>query len=490
MKYLIYNTIIFGLIIILATGCEENFLDRNHPGVLSLDKLYTTKDDFSAALGGCYQSIMGPATDNVWFGEITSDNAYISRFQPSGSWPDLDKLTVTPLNASLDSYWSTNYATIQRVNMLLDKLPNSLLTDNEKKEFAAEARFLRAYSYFNLVRVFGGVPLYDKQVALIEIYNVPRSTADNVLQLIISDLNEAKNIDSYRTPSDLLKAQGKVSTIAAKTLLGKVYLWKKDFPLAETTLADIISTSGKQLETLSVLYNPDNPFNKEIIFSINYERTSGFSSPFVSTTIPYNAPEKSVYQNVQGRTGSGYFMIEPYVISKFTSNDKRFIEMVDTLTFANLGISDTNIYSRKYVDTLTTFNSLSGSNTIILRYADVLLMYAEALNENGKTEQAYAYVNLVRNRAGIGDLPTGYSKAQMFQALADERQKEFLLEGDRWFDLKFRGIEFLKKEMNAYFPNAYLEQNRILSVKDNLILFPIPESQKQIKPILEQNPGY
>ena len=111
-------------------------------------------------------------------------------------------------------------------------------------------------------------------------------------------------------------------------------------------------------------------------------------------------------------------------------------------------------------------------------------------NENGKTAQAYQYINEVRNRAGIGDLPTGYSKMQMFQALADERQKEFLLEGDRWFDLKFRGMDFLKQEILDYTPNAYLEQNRSLQPKDNHILFPIPEAQRQIKPILEQNPGY
>ena len=100
---------------------------------------------------------------------------------------------------------------------------------------------------------------------------------------------------------------------------------------------------------------------------------------------------------------------------------------------------------------------MSGSNTIILRYADVLLMYAEALNQNGKTSEAYQYVNQVRNRAGIGDLPAGYSKDQMFKALADERQREFLLEGDRWFDLCWRGIDFLKQEMNNYIPNAYLD---------------------------------
>jgi hypothetical protein len=182
-------------------------------------------------------------------------------------------------------------------------------------------------------------------------------------------------------------------------------------------------------------------------------------------------------------------MVEQYIAGKFDPQDKR-ARLIDTLTFENLGLIDTNVFSRKYVDTLTTFNGWSGSNTIILRYADVLLMYAEALNENGKTAQAYQYINQVRERAGIGDLPEGYSKQQMFEALAAERQKELLMEGDRWFDLIYRGFDFLKREMEAYIPNAYLEQNRIITVKDNCMLFPIPESQIQVKPVLEQNPGY
>lgn len=488
MKNSINRIIIFGLLIFLTTSCGEDFLDRSDPGVLTWDKLYHSTDDFKAALAGCYQSIMGPGTDNIYFGDITSDNTYISRYQPSGAMPDIDKLVVSAQNGELDAYWANNYATIERVNMLIDKLENSSIADHDKKVFVAEAKFLRAYSYFNLVRVFGGVPIYEQLVDIAVIYETPRSSEEQVLDLVISDLNEAMNIDSYRTSEDLAAAGGKASTTAAKTLLGKVYMWKKDFVNAESTLYDIITNSGKQLEDLSVLYDPDNPFNREIIFSINYERVNGFGSPFVTATIPYNSPI-GIYPNVTQKGGAGAFMIEPYIVKKFTPGDKR-AELIDTLIFDNLGILDTNIFSRKYVDTLTTFNYWSGSNTIILRYADVLLMYAEALNENNKTVQAYPYINQVRNRAGIGDLPEGYSKEQMFEALAEERQKEFLLEGDRWFDLIFRGIDFLKQEMNKYIPHAYLEQNRIIQVKDNSLLFPIPETQRQVKPILDQNPGY
>ena len=483
MKYLINSTIIFGLLILLTESCEKDFLDRNDPGDLTWNTLYNTKADFEAALAGCYLSITSTTTNNIWLGDMTSDNGHVSAYGFSGPLSDILKLTVNADNSWLDAYWSNNYKTIQRVILLIDKIEAADIEENVRKVMIAEAKFLRAYAYFSLVRAFGGVPLYDKRVDLDDMYDVPRSSAEQVLDLVISDLNEAKNIDSYRTSEDLTKAGGKASSVAAKTLLAKAYLWKRNFTNAETTLADIVNNSGLELVELSDLYDPDNPINKENIFSINYERTSGFASPLVGL-YPY-----VLLPNYPGTSGWGNLMIEPYVAHKFSAEDKRG-ELIDSIDYEDLAIAETSTFTKKYMDTLTTFNLLSGANTIVLRYADVLLMYAEALNENGKTDQAYQYINQVRNRAGIGDLPAGYSKAQMFQALADERQKEFIMEGDRWFDLKFRGIDFLKQEMDNYFPNAYYEHYRDLVVLDRHILWPVPEQQRQIKPILEQNDGY
>jgi len=492
MKYIFYKALLFCSIILVAASCNKNYLDRNNPGDLSYDKVYKTEKDIDAALAGCYESIKEPSTTNVYLGDITSDNVYISRFNPTGDFPDFDRLSFSALNGALSSYWADNYKTVERVNFLIDKISNSTVVDDKKiNRIIAEARFLRAYAYFNLVRTFGGVPLHDKPIDINTINDVARATESDVLNFVVSDLHEAENVDSYRTEDELAKAGGRVTQVAAKALLGKVYLWQKDFANAETTLGDIVSNSaslGIGLEDLSTLYDPGQPFNKEIIFSVNYTRAIGLGSPFVNAFIPYNAPP-GIYPNITVPTGAGFGMIEPYVAAKFSADDKR-ATLIDTAVFTYVGIEDTNIYSLKYVDPNTTFDYLSASNTIILRYADVLLMYAEALNENGKTGEAYQYVNEVRNRAGIGDLPSGYSKTEMFNALADERQKEFLLEGDRWFDLRFRGMDFLKQEMNDFKPNAYLPPIREIVITDNYILFPIPEDQIQIKPVLQQNDGY
>ena len=177
-KYLSRNTIFFGLLILLTTGCKKSFLDKNDPTTLNYQAIYNTTSDFEAALAGCYLSITGPATNNVYLGDITSDNAYITRYQPSGPLADLDQLVVSSQNSILSDYWANNYTTIQRVNLLIDKLGTSKVPDTTQKVIIAEAKFLRAYSYFNLVRAFGGVPLYDKPVSIDEIYKVPRSSPD------------------------------------------------------------------------------------------------------------------------------------------------------------------------------------------------------------------------------------------------------------------------------------------------------------------------
>lgn len=483
----IINILTISFLILLSYNCSDDFLDRNHPGSMSFDKIYKTKKDFDAALAGCYSSFQSQASVMIFFGDFPSDNVYASRYNPADSWTDIKRHTYTAMNDQFKSFWFNSYRTIQRVNLLLEMISGASIEDKDKAVISAEAKFLRAHSYFYLLRIFGGVPLYDRYTDVQDMYDAPRASVEDVKTLIINDLNEVKNIDSYRSSGD--NAVGRATSIAAKTLMAKTYMWVKDFANAETVLADIVNTGGLDLVDFSKLYQPDQPVNKEIIFSINYERTATFSFPYMDMVIPYQSPAKTVYPNYDMSAGYGYGMIEPYIVNKFSTKDKR-LALIDTLTFEFLGTTDENIFSLKYVDRETSVTGLSGANVIVLRYADVLLMYAEALNENGKTTQAYSPLNRVRNRAGIGDLPAGYTKEQMFQALADERQKEFIMEGDRWFDLVFRGLTFLKKEMNSCIPNSYLEINKSIKLTDNCLLFPIPESELQIKPVLTQNPGY
>ena len=140
------------------------------------------------------------------------------------------------------------------------------------------------------------------------------------------------------------------------------------------------------------------------------------------------------------------------------------------------------------MDINTTEDFQSGSDFIVLRYADVLLMYADALNKTNGSN-AYLYLNKVRERAGLEPLSSNLSKEQLNKALAEERQKEFILEGDRWFDLSYRGFDFLKKTLNDFYP--YGARYPEASIKDHQVLFPIPSDEVNLKPdYLPQNPGY
>ncbi|HEY8397094.1 MAG TPA: RagB/SusD family nutrient uptake outer membrane protein [Flavihumibacter sp.] len=478
------------LCIFILTGCKKDLLDRNHPGDLNWNTLYKTKSDFEAALAGTYDAAEPLTISNIYIAELAGDNAYVSRFRTSGAVADLDRLLFHPQLSEFNSYWSNGYRVILQANLLINRIGNAQVDDYSKKIMIAEAKFLRAYAYFNLMRAFGGVPIYTQQADLQDIYNVPRASKEEVMSLIVEDLTEAAKLDSYRSADDRARAGGKATTAAAHTLLAKAYLWNRDFANAETILGSIVQSGQFELVDLETLYHPDQPLNKEIIWSINYERSANFSNPFVTAFIPYNAPAGSVYPEIQESTGAGNGMIEPAVRNKFETNDKRRTLLMEELSFENLGIVDQNIFSLKYIDRNTTFNYLSGANILIFRYADVLLMYAEALNENGKTGQAIGYINQVRQRAGIDELPAGLSKAETFQALADERQRELIMEGDRWYDLVFRGYDFLRSTLESFMPNAYLEQNRNLQVQERYMLFPIPSSQIQVKPVLQQNPGY
>lgn len=488
MKQVFFKMMLYIIIVFVSVGCRKDFLDRNNPAALNDQNLYRNVGDFEAALSAGYSATEVLATNNVYIGDLTSDNSYATRWQPTGDVTDLDRHAFNSSTGLFNSYWSGAYVAIQRMNLLLDKLNSSNLKIEDRSRIAAEAKFVRGYAYFNLTRMFGGVPIHTQPADLNTINDIPRSSAQEVMNLVAADLNEAVKIDSLRTAAQRSKAGGRATTVGAKTLLGKLYLWQRDFRNAQAILSDVVNNSSLALVPLSTLYDPDK-INNEIIFSFSHSRASGFNSPFVYNLVPYRSPVRSVYTNVLTSIGNGYGMIEPFVYKKFSSQDRR-LSLTSTLTYVYSGIRDTNIYSRKYVDTLTTFNGLSASATIVLRYADALLMYAEALNENGNTAAAYQYINLVRDRAGLSTLPPGYSKQQMFEALADERQKEFMMEGDRWFDLRFRGAQYLKTTMNAFVPNSYLPGNRNFQVTDFDMLFPIPRPQIETKPILTQNPGY
>ena len=486
IKYLI-----IGIIVLLSSGgCDEAFLETKHPGTLTYDKFYQTENDFQIALNACYLSLKGQVQNLIAFNDLISDNCFLNSLNSTFDTYQFDAVTISSNSSTISNFWWACYRSVALSNLVITRIENSSVSENSRKVFVAEAKFIRAYSYFNLVRIFGGVPKYEKEVEDMNlVYSVSRSSANEIYDFIINDLKAAKEVDSYRTASQLAMSKGKASELSAKTLLGKVYLQMHDYANAATELGNIISNKPAGLdleEDLTKLYDADNPFNKEIILAINYERVSGQNSPFTYSTLPKFS--KEILPNVTSSdNGDGSNNIEPVIYSKFSDNDKRkaLIGSYDVLGSAG----GTYYYTKKYLDLKTTQAGLSAADFIILRYADVLLMYADALNNTGKTAEAYTYIQMIRDRAGLPSLPNGYSKEQMNDALAQERQFEFILEGDRWFDLSYRGFSYLKQTLNNFYPNSAYVKTAVIN--DHEILFPLPFNQVKAKPgVLDQNEGY
>lgn len=489
MKY--KNFIYIIIITILFTGCGDSFLDRNDPSTLTYDKVYRTEADFQAALNGCYFNLKGVITYLLTFNEVTTDNTYLHRDNATTQQWQFDRLTVASNAEWVKNFWANSYKTIASANMVISRIAGSEVPESTQKVFVSEAKFIRALCYFNMVRIYGGVPLYTEEVTdLNATYSVGRSSVEDVYSLIVQDLTDALDIDEERTAEQTAASAGKVNSTAVKTLLAKVYMFMHEYGAALPLLNDIIEHSGKDLIALEDLYNPDTPINDEVIFAINFERVSGQNNPFAFDFLPKYS--KGIVPVVDPNTdnGSGIYNIEDNIVASFDMDDKRRSLLIREYQGGSADAPETYYYSTKYLDLNATLGSPfnSASDFIFLRYADVLLMMADALNQTGATSDAYQYIDKVRSRAGLQDLPDGFTKEQMNDAIAKERQKEFLGEADRWFDLSFRGFDYLKKTLNDFFPTSHTSS---AEVKDYMNLFPIPDEQINLKPgVLEQNPEY
>lgn len=477
---------LFFLWVLIITGCSRDYLNKTNPAVVSYGDVFLTIEDFESALAGCYSSMAKAHTTTILLGDILSDNVFVSKYSLTSPWALLDHLVISSENQIISDYWFANYQSIQICNLLLSRSEIANITDARLEVIQLEAKFIRAFSYFNLLRSFGGVPLYFENVDIDKTFEIPRASEKEISDAIISDLNEVLQIDNLRRQLGLDKTIGRVNSTAAKVLLSKLYLWTYDYKSAEILLKEIIDSNKYSLSNFHDLFSADNTSDAEIILGIFYERVNGFSSPFAATTVPYN--QIGIYPNIDRYFGSGMCNIENYFMEKLSTNDLRRT-LIDSAIFRSLSSTiDTNIYSLKYVDPLTTSDGFSGSNTIIYRYADILLMYADALNEDGDHDGAINYLNLVRNRSQLVDLSHGKSKEEIREIISDERQKEFILEGDRWFDLRYRGIGYFKSVINDFTSKAVLTKD--LNVQDHFLLLPLPSSELLIKPILNQNVGY
>jgi starch-binding outer membrane protein, SusD/RagB family len=494
-KITIYTFLAITIIFSLAlSGCED-FLDKNPQGELTQNTFPVSESDALLATNAVYATLRN---SNYHFGlfpltDIMSDDAY------KGSNPGdqsavigpYDTYTFTTTGEELGRWWATLYEGIKRANVVLIKVPDISMNPELQSRYLGEASFLRALYYFDLVRAWGGVPIVEE---LSPPLKLPRNSKEEVYNFIESDLLFA--IETLPEKSEYAAEDlGRASKGAAKALLAKVYLFQQDFVNAETNIMEVINSNEYDLEPVFTDANSvDGEHGDESVFEIG--------------ALGVEAEPGDQYGNVQGVRGTpnrGWGFNRPSMDLRnnvFEPGDPRWsgtiIELGDTIDgIAILGdgptldvttddegnIIEIECYNRKVWTPGTTVPPQFGHNRRLIRYADVLLMAAEALNENNKPSEALLYLNMVRERAREGNsaiLPdiTTTNQNELRDIILMERRREMALEGHRFWDLVRTG-----KAAEVLGPLGFIEGKHEL--------FPIPQTEIDISQgSLTQNPNW
>ena len=482
-----YNLIAIALLGFSFSSCSD-FLEQNPQTDLSENDFYKTADDILSAVNGAYSSLQEGDIYGNWyvFGEIPSDN---TRNQLSGSVTtqnEFDQFYIDTQNSMIANFWKAAYKVINRTNTILGRIDGIEINTELANRYKLECKFIRALMYFNLVRVYGDVPLVLKEISISESYDILREPKENVYNQIIADLKEAQDLPvSYSTAEDGRATQG-----AAKAILANVYMTLHKYAEAETILAEIINSGRYSLlentpGSLNIdgyknVFSPVNHNSKEGIFEIQFLKGGyGEGSNYANNFAPENSGTNVV---AVGGTG-GNNIPEMDIYNAYEEGDLRRDFSMSLGYYDNRKNNEwvESRYVCKFMDVPYQNNDAS-NNYPVIRYADVILMYAEALNQNGKTAEACKYLNMTRRR-GFGYQTTETSpvdlqttdKAQFALMVEQERRVELAFENHRWFDLirTGRAVEVMR--------------SKGFSLNETNLICPIPQKQIDVNPKLTQN---
>lgn len=543
----IYNKVkMLGMVALTAlvlTACND-YLETPSKSQLSTDNSYTTPANIDMALTGVYGALKPFATYYFVMSEFRSDNMFNITEAKTRDESDCAQFNTTGLltNSIVSNCWADHYKLIAAANVLLDRIEGGGLTADQLKQYSAEARFLRALSYFDLVRFYGRVPISLHEIAPADAFNTPQSEALEVYQqVIIPDLEYAvENLQATATDYLGTAHSERATKIAAQALLGKVYLQMAGYPLyqdtqakAQTLFAEVLSTfdfSGRWAATMDAwnkMWIHEND-NKHFIFEIQYitDKSQGNpATPYSRNSNTYADDYCNAYLTVGShiyveRDLQDHFLLTNSLENADGTTTEEFIDqrLYGTINTGQSydeetgqwtgGATDQNNFCTKFFEHKMKRASLGYSNMDaeivdrtywpqnwpVLRVEDVMLLYAECL---GNTSEGYRYLNMIRTRAGLSELKE--LTADAFQeAVRMERRYELLGEGHRWFDevrqntfvndIRTMFINYRDKRDTSHSSNYTIYANR---VTQNSALYPIPQSQIRIREgLYEQNPGY
>ncbi|MBO9154806.1 RagB/SusD family nutrient uptake outer membrane protein [Chitinophaga sp. GCM10012297] len=464
MKRIFY---ILGLAAIGITSCGK--LEESPQAFISPENFYQTRSDAIAAVTAAYAPLRnnGFVTRNfAILGEITTDNMF--PLPNNNDRVQLDNYVHTPQNGILRETWTTFYQGISYANFVIDKVPDIDMDAALRDRLVAEGKFLRAFYYYHLVRLFGDLPLVNTALASLDKLTYPkRSPATGIYAQIVADLKDA---EAVLPPSYTGADQGRATKGAAKAFLASVYLTTKQYQLAADKAAEVMAPgAGYGLWTnLTDIFDIKNEFGKENIFDVQFVSGPGGQG---GNLIAFFAQEN----NSVGGRGFGSFQPTQELYDAFDDADLR-----KTVWFSKG--TDNKYYCNKWIDADAKTENQSDNNWPLMRYAEVVLIFAEAYNEvNAPTDgnPAYLAVNSIRGRANLPAL-SGLSQDQLRKAIWQERRFELAFEGQRWFDLVRTGTLV-----------TTLSAKGTVNIKDFHVLFPVPQFEIDLNQNLKpQNTGY
>lgn len=519
--------LILAVIVAFGSSCKKDLLDRTPLDAYSNSSLWTSQSDAEAALNGCYS---GWENDyNIIYLDAVSDNSY-SQF-PWEGYQDYGNGSVTPANTTVYTRW--DYTTIQKCNWFLENIDKVPMDNTLKEQYKGEVRFLRAYEYFIMSQLYGDVPLETHTITPQQANASVRTPVADVRQFVLNELDTIANVlpVSY-SGGDV----GHVTKGAALSLKVRIELYDKKYADCIADCQKVMGLGYKLYPSYQDLFRIQNEDNSEVILDVQYkenDQPNGDMGVMPSSSFGGWAsldPTQSLvdaYEMKNGKTideaGSGYNANDPYnnrdprltatIVCPGQLYEGKYYNSIEKSSpdFYNGGNnSKTGYIEKKFTSNLSDFDDMwnTGLNIIVIRYAEILLSYAEAKIESGSIDNSvYDAIDSVRIRAGMPKVDRiVYSNQSTLRTLVRrERRVEFALEGLRWFDIqrwqigpqvrsgtvygtRLGTVDANTGALNLSGSNITVEQRLFNSNRD--YLWPVPQSQRDIDKKLTQNNGY
>jgi starch-binding outer membrane protein, SusD/RagB family len=494
---------LLALLFVIGSSCNEDNLNIDPADQYSVETFWKTEEHASAGLSGVYESLRGFYGGNwVYETDLITPNGW--GYNENGGVGPLARGVHITTDGLIGSKWNQAYQGVGRANTFLDRIGGIQMNEGLKSRMTGEAKFLRALFYFNLVNYFGGVPLILETPDAEKHSDLPRTERSLVVAQILKDLDEASAVlPSTYAAKDIGRATGG----AALALKARMLLYEGEWTAAAEAAQQVIDLGVYSLfPNYRELFKVQNEHNAEVIFNVEFlapRFTNNFDQPIYILNTP--APLKDLvdaYLMIDGKPIDQSLLYNP--LQPYENRDPRLHQTVAVIGYKHNGkvvqlsdVVNTGFGLKKWTSFSDNVNTATippstDLNPILIRYAEVLLTYAEARNEaSGPDASVYNAINAVRARPSVNMPPveSGLTQDAMREVIRRERRIELAFEGLYYTDIRRWKIAEVVNNGPIYNYQGNAITNRTFN-KDRDYLWPIPFVQIQENPALEQNPNY